>query len=300
MASSGTNINEALVDERIVESLRHLLPLLGAFSYSVDAQNRTINDTILVPLAVDPTEDAKTPGAIGTATGGLSTATVTLDQFRSSNWDAVEGNMRASLLEQYWADKAAGAVHVLAARAINYALGKVTALSYGDTSADKLTILPGDVRQSDIAALWELASAKIKRQAKTLIVNSSYAAAIFGNTRLTSLYAVAGKNIFEGGVLPTMLDLTTMHYGDLPDNGENLGGLVIGRAAIAIGIAEASTFLTSGLGDIIERRTITEPDSGISAVYTVSAGAGGKLHGEVHMLYGATAAQNSIVRLVKE
>ena len=112
------------------------------------------------------------------------------------------------------------------------------------------------------------------------------------------IYASAGNNFLASGQLPQFLDLNQMHYADMPSNSENLGGAIFGRAAIAVGLARPGFFLQSGEGDIVDRRVITEPDSGLSAMYTVKASAGGILSGEVAILYGASKAQDAVVRLV--
>jgi hypothetical protein len=89
-----------------------------------------------------------------------------------------------------------------------------------------------------------------------------------------------------------------MHYRDFPSNSENMTGAVIGRAAIAVGMARPPMLMQAGEGNIVERRIITEPDSGLSALYTVKADAGGTKSGEVALLYGAAKAQDSVVRVV--
>jgi len=298
MPSTISGINEALVDEKIHEALKHVLPLLSAFSYVIEQDDRIQNDTVQVPLATDPTVGTKTAGTFVAADGALTAATVTYNRFRGAGWDATESLMRGSLLEQYWADKAAGAVYGVAKDAIDFALALVTKANYGDADADKLIVAPADFGQDDAALLWSKATTKIKRQSKVFMMNTPYAAQLFGNSNLALIYASAGNNFLQSGQLPQFLDLNQMHYADMPSNSENLGGAIIGRAAIAVGLARPGFFLQSGEGNIVERRIITESDSGLSAMYTIKADAGGTLSGEVAMLYGASKAQDSIVRLV--
>jgi hypothetical protein len=73
---------------------------------------------------------------------------------------------------------------------------------------------------------------------------------------------------------------------------------VIGKAAIAIAIARAGFFLNAGDGNIVDRRVISDPQSGLSAMLTTKADAGGTLSGEVAMLFGVAKAQNAVVRLL--
>lgn len=298
MATTISGINQALVDERIVESLKHMLPTLSAFSYTIEQVDRVVDDTVAVPLATDPTVGDKTAGTFKSADGTLGVATVTYNKLRAAGWDAVEYAMRASLFEQFWADKAAGAVYALAKDVVDTALALVTAANYGNTSADKLVVAAADFGQDDAAQLWQLATTKVKRQRKTMLLNTAYAARLFGNSNLALIYASAGNNFLQSGVLPQFLDLNQMHYGDMPTNSENLGGVVVGSAAIAIGIAQPSPLMASGEGNIVERRVISEPDSGLSVMLTVKADAGGTVSGEVALLFGVAKGQDAAVRLL--
>lgn len=298
MATTITNINDALTDERIVGALKSVLPLLRAFSYVIEQEDRITSDVVRVPLATDPTVGTKTAGTFTTATGELTGVDVTYNRFRSAGWDAIESTMRASLLEQYWADKAAGAVYGVAKDAIDHVLSLITAANFGNDDGDKSVCPVGDFDQEAAAQLWAKATEKIKRQDKVFMMNTSFAAALFGQSNLALVYASAGENFLSTGRLPRFLDLSQMHYADFPSNSQNLGGAVIGRAALALALARPSMFLVSGQGDIVERRVITDPDSGLSAMYTVKASAGGSLSGEVALLYGAAKGQDSVVRLV--
>jgi hypothetical protein len=298
MASTISNINQAQVDERIVEALRHVLPLFSMFSYIIEEDDRIENDVVRVPIALDPTVGNKTAGTFKAADGSLTGTNVTYDKFRAAGWDAVEATLRGSMLSNYWADKAAGAVYGVAKDVIDTALALVTATNYGNTAADKLVVAPASFAQEDMGLLWEKAQTKIKRQEKTFLMNSSYAGALLGQSTLGLVFATAGNNFIETGKIPNLMGLNVAHYGDMPDNSENLGGAVIGKAAIAAAIARPGFFLSSGDGNIVERRIVTDSDSGLSAMYTVKADAGGTMSGEVAMLFGVAKAQDSIVRLL--
>lgn len=300
MASTIAGINVALVDEKIHEALKHVIPVLSAFSYKIEQDDRIVGDTVKVPLATDPDVATKTPGTFATATGALNTVTATYDRFRASAWDAVEAEMRGATLEQYWADKAAGAAYGVAKDLINAALGLVTAANYDNVEGvDKVTVAPTEFDQAEAANLWGVATDKIKRQSKTFIMNTKFATGLFSDSSLALIYASANDNYLKSGTLPRFLDLDQMHYADMPDNSEDLGGAIFGRAAIAVAIARPGFFLNGGDGDIVDRRVITDSDSGISLTYTVKASAGGSLSGEVALLSGVVKGQNAIVRLIE-
>jgi hypothetical protein len=250
-------------------------------------------------LATDPTVGDKTPGTMVAATGALAGVDVTIDKFRGAGWEAIEGKIPASLLPAFWADKAAGAVYAAAKDVIDTLLALVTASNFGNGDADKYSCPPADFGQDDSALVWEKATGKIKRQRKVFMMGTSYAANLFGSSNLALIYASAGDNFLKSGQLPQFLDLNQMHYGDFPENSENLGGAVIGQAALACALVRPGFFLSSGEGNVVDRRIITEPDSGISVMYTVTAEGGGKLNGEVAIMYGVAKGQNSVVRVVK-
>ena len=297
MATTISNLTEAQVDESVIAGLRLALPMLSAFSYKIDAGEAIKNNVTRVPLAVDPTEGAKTAGTLISGSGSLTGVDVTLDQFRGAGWDAKEGEVSAIQLPTYWADKLKGAAYVSVKRAVDQVLSLITAANFGNTSADKYTVAAADFGQDDAANLWALAETKIMNQEKAFLMNTSYAAALFGTSSLANVYAANGNNFLESGKLPRFLSLNQMYYPAFPNNGENLGGAVIGRGALAVAFARPSMLMQAGEGNIVERRVITDPDTGLSLLYTVTADGGGTMAGEVCLLYGYAKAQNAVVRL---
>lgn len=298
MATTVSSVNEALVDEKVVGALRFVLPMLRAFSLGVSADEKIVNDSVYVPIATDPTVATKTAGTFATGTGTLAGTQVTLDTFEAAGWDFKEGAVSARLFESAWADKVAGGIYVLAKQVIDAALALVTATNYGDTDSDKLIVAPGDFGPSDLGTLWTKGVKKIKQRQRTVFLNADYAGALLGESSLATIFSTAGNNYMETGIVPMLLGMPSYAYADLPANSENLGGLVVGAAAIGVGAAPPSQLISSGEGDVVERRFITEPDSGMTVQYTAKVDAGGAVAGEVAVLYGVKKLQNAIVRLV--
>jgi hypothetical protein len=298
MATTVSTVNQSLVDERVVEALRLVLPMLRAFSFGVSAEEKIQNDVVYVPIATDPSTAAKTAGTFATGTGTLAGSAVTLSTFRAAAWDFSEGAVPARLFEQAWADKVAGGVYVLAKYVIDLGLALVTAANYNDTTADKLVVAPADFGPNDLGQLWTKGVEKIKQRQRSVFLNAEYAGALLGESTLATVFSMAGNNFMASGVIPQLLGMPTFVYPDLPSNNQNLGGMVVGAAAIGIAAAPPSQLLASGMGDVVERRIITEPDSGLSLQYTMKAGAGGTISGEVAVLAGVAKLQDAIVRLV--
>lgn len=300
VGSTISSINESLVDQKVVGALRFFLPLLKSFSYRVESEGKIKSDVVYVPIATDPSAQSKTPGTALTADGTLAGTSVTLSNFYAAKWDAAEGAMGPGILASYWADKAAGAIYSLAKTVIDAALAQITAANFLNVEGtDKLTCSTADFGQNDLAKLWQYAATKIKQREISLGLNAAYAAALMGESNLALIFANTGTNFVQTGILPTLIGMNTWAYPSFPANGENLGGAVFGRAAILVATAPPSPLAAAGDGNIVERRIITEPESGISALYTMTAdGDAGAIAGECSLLYGVAKGQDAVVRLL--
>jgi hypothetical protein len=299
MASTISSINSALVDSRVISALKYMLPALNAFSFRVAVGDAVQDNSVYVPVSTDPTVATKTAGTALTGTGTVAGTQVTMDLFEGAGWDAMEGKIAGQLLANYWADKAAGATYSLAKQVVDTALALVTGANYGNTDGtDKLTCAVADFDQQKLALLWQYAETKIKERKRTLLLNTAYSAAIMGESNLGLIFATAGQNFMSSAVLPKLIGMDTISYGAMPSNSENLAGAVFGRDAIAIAMTPPEPLADVGEGNLVDQRVITEPESGLSVLYKTFYDGGGKLSGEVLLLYGVKKVQNSVVRLV--
>jgi hypothetical protein len=299
MATTISTINESLVDQKVVAALRYILPMLKAFSYQVESEGKIVNDVVYVPIATDPTAQSKTAGTRVTANGTVAGNSVTLSNHYAAGWDATEGSIAPPVFANYWADKAAGAVYSLAKQVVDAALAVITAANFGSTEGeDKLTCSVADFGQNDLALLWQYAAVKIKQREISLGLNAPYAAALMGESSLAQVFAMSGTNFVQSGVLPMLIGMNTWAYPAFPANSENLGGAVFGRAAILVGVAPVAPLAAAGEGNIVERRIIRDPDSGIAVLYTMTADGAGTVNGECEVLYGVAKGQDAVVRLV--
>jgi hypothetical protein len=298
MATTFATINQSLVDNAVVAALRSLKPMLSAFSYRPVAEGSIKSDIVYVPIATDPTAQSKTAGTAVGDDGSVAGASVTLSNLYAAGWTANEGTMPASLFPSFWQDKIAGGVAALGKQVVDAALALVTATNYNDVEGtDKLTMSISNFGLSDLTTLWQYGIAKIKGQRMSFGMNPAVAGAIFGESNIASAFAYNGTNYIQTGAVPQLLGMNTWMYGDFPNNSENLASAIFGQAAVLVATAPVQALVDSGSG-IIERRIITDPETGISCLYTMSATGAGKVSGEVELLYGVAKGQNSIVRHV--
>ena len=298
MASTISTVNQTTVDAKVIPALRYFMQALRTFSVQVDANGRIQDDVMYVPVATDPSAASKTAGTAGTAGGTIAGTAVTLSNFYYTAWDANEAKIAPPLFPNYWADKVAGGVYGLAKQVVDAALNLITGANYGTTVGSDLLIVPAaDFGQGDLALLWEYASTKIKQREMTLGLNAAYAGALFGSSSIALAYGGTGAQFMQTGVLPAVLGMPSWCYPGFPSNSENLGGAVIGRGAIAVAVAPQAALMQAGDGDIIERRIITDPESGLSVLYTMTGAGGGNVHGECNLLYGVAKVQDAVVRL---
>jgi len=297
MATTVGTVNQSLVDAKVVEALRSVLPLLNAFSYRPTAEGKIKNDAVYVPIATDPSAQSKTAGTAVTANGTIAGTSVTLSNHYAAGWDCNEGAMPADLFPSFWADKAAGAVYSLAKQVVDATLALITATNFSDSEGtDKLTVAIADFGMSDLALMWSYAEAKIKQRQKTFIMNPSVAGAIFGESVITSSFSNVGNNIIQTGNVPGLLGMPALMYGAFPSNSENLASAIVGKAALLCAVAPPQSLSVSGEGAVAESRIITDPESGISCLYKSTATHGGNVAGECSILYGVAKGQNAVVR----
>ena len=298
MATTFATINQSLVDNAVVAALRSLKPMLSAFSYRPVTEGKIKDDIVYVPIATDPTAQSKTAGTAVTDNGTIAGTSVTLSNLYAAGWTANEGTMPSSLFPSFWQDKIAGGVAALGKQVVDAALTLVTSSAYGNTEgADKLTVAYSDFGMSDLTTLWQYAIAKIKGQKMSFGMNPAVAGAIFGESNIASAFAYNGTNYIQTGAVPQLLGMNTWMYGDFPANSQSLASAVFGQAAILACTAPIDD-LIGVAGEIIERRNITDPETGIACTYTMYASGAGKVTGEVQLLYGVAKGQDSIVRHV--
>jgi hypothetical protein len=301
MATSFTGLSEAQLDDKIVGAIQAALPYFDLFSTRLEPMEGdggiVIGNDYIVPVVGDVTVADKTPGTLATPSGSVSGVPVRASSFKAAAFEAIEGSVSARLMAAWWGEQVTEAVRAVAASVVNAALDNLTESNYGTGAYNQVVEALADVDADTIQAIREYAAKKLKGKTASLICAPSLGSRLMTIGQVVYAYGIADKeNVVKSGLLPdTLIGHRAFEYVDFPDNSENLVGAVVAKSAIAIVAGAPSQLIGSGQGEVVYRRIIEEPDSGLSLQYTEAVSAGGKVTGEVAVAYGTAKAQNAAV-----
>lgn len=295
MATTLTNLNQARIEMAMQAALKNALVPLNAFSIGISTEGMIKDDIVRVPVLTDPTTQVKTLGTALTPNGSIVAVDCTLDSPIQASFQLTEGNVAANQLQAYAEGLAAGAIYSISKTILDAAFALLTAANY----ATKVTSAPGDFGQNDLGLLFSAAETKKLGRQRSLILNSTYAGQLIGESNLGLILATLGNSALTTAVLPNLLGMTSYMYSPLAGLSENLVGAVIDKTAIAVAISPIEQLVGAGEGDVIMSSLVTEPDSGITVNYKmVGNGDGGYVRGLVSAMYGVDKIQDAVVRLV--
>lgn len=307
MAMTISGLSEAQLDDQLIPAIQANVPLLDAFSVRLEGEGGeglVVGNSYIVPVVGALTVSDKTAGTTATANASLTGKSVAASAFKGVSWELKEGQVAAKLAGAYMAEQAVEGVSKIAQVVVDAALGNLTAANYGNSSGtDKIVEALADFDLDTIAAFRAAAKTKLKGAPGCVILNSYYASKALTLSPVVMAQAVTqGKDVFAAGAAlqTSLFGYRAFEYCDLPGNSENLGGAIIGKGAIAIVAGAPDQLITSGQGDVAYRRIVTDSDSGLGVQYTESVIAGGKITGEVAIIYGTAKAIDAAVRLVSE
>ena len=287
MATTFSGLSEAQLDDNVIAEAKAILPFLAAFSTRLDFAGEALpvkDDTRKVMLVTDVTIGNKTPGMDTDGSGSVTGVNVTLDQFLSGAFDAIEGTISRRGMTAYFKKMLPRAANCLARKMVNEALGKVKAATFTNATTIDFSAFDTDTL-TDIRAA---AKAHIKDPFAMLLAGTKLAAKISGLAPVMYTYGLNGSNIIADNGLPgKLIGFNAFEYDDLPNNGEQLEGVIIHPSAIAVAASAPDQLIESGQGDVAYRRIITEPESGLSLQYTESVMGKGVIHCELASLFGA-------------
>jgi hypothetical protein len=179
------------------------------------------------------------------------------------------------------ADFAAEDMYAVAKKVINHAFSKVTAANY----KREYMVTAASFSISDIVKLIQLAITSGFSKGSIVLNTEVYGALLNNNNHI-----LQGKNIFK------FMNFDIMGYADLPNNSENLVGMILNPVAIAC----ASSPVLSPEHLKTQMQVVTSTNTGISmGLIKFYDNNSGKTYQGVHLIHGSIATQSdSLIRIV--
>jgi hypothetical protein len=299
MATTLTNWTESTIILPSLAALKNGLVPLKALSFAVDVGGRMKDDVVRVPITAARTATAKTAGSTLASGGSSATTAVTLDTYYAATWQVNEAEVSGARAQDVFRSQAVEGAYAVAAAVLNSAFALATAANYGSGDEDLLEVAPADFGQNDLGALWSKAETKKLGRDRSLVLNGSFAGALFGDSNLALILATLGKaGAILNAELPPMNGMTPYVYSALPTNSESLGGLVCDKGAIAVAMAAFEGVAAAGEGDLMSREIITDPESSVVLVYKRWYKSDeGAMFGRFEALWGVAKVQDSLIRI---
>jgi hypothetical protein len=180
MATTLTNWTESTIILPSLAALKNGLVPLKALSFAVDVGGRMKDDVVRVPITAARTATAKTAGSTHASGGSSATTAVTLDTYYAATWQVNEAEVSGARAQDVFRSQAVEGAYAVAAAVLNSAFALATAANYGSGDEDLLEVAPADFGQNDLGALWSKAETKKLGRDRSLVLNGSFAGALFG------------------------------------------------------------------------------------------------------------------------
>jgi len=266
--------------------------LAGVMTYSTNfsAEARSKSESVTSRIIT-----AMSAGAFGgDYESGDTTTTevvITLDQhsyraFHSTDVEASKTSVDVAIMQ---AEEAGNSV-ALAVQ--DYVWDLFLATTYGDTSADKITVAAGSFDVDDVADLAKLADdANMPENRRALFLNNAYMAALRKDNAIQDASALGSDQVIREGAVGRILGADVYRTNVIPTTvaAENTVGWMSDPSCIAIAARPVVP-----QGDNLEFEIVTDPETGLSlgfrSWYNTKTGI---KWGSFECLYGAKAAQTT-------
>ena len=299
MATSIVGFNDVRLTQKMIGALKADLIAADAVSFSPDLgegnAGLTKGDIIRVPVMGAATATTRVLGAAGVSGGSGSVVPVTLADPLSAQWDTIDGATKPGTFEALAVEH----THALAKSALDAIFAVVLAANFGNADTDKLVCGIADWDQSQLGLAQAKAVAKKIGKEKALVLNGAYASKLVTGSTLGLILATRGDDSINTGILPPLMGMKSYMYSDLPDNSQNLVGLITGKSAIAAGMAPVLAQAQAGQGDLVFEQILVDPATKIAMTYRVWYKADeGRLFGRVELMLTAVKVQDALIRIL--
>ena len=300
MATTLTTMNDTMIVSQIIGALKYGLIPVQSTSFEVDTAGRVQNDVMRVPVITDATAQSKTPGTALTSNGTVTGTSITLTHFYEAKWQLNEAQINPTRAPGVFAALAAGAGYGIAKLVVDSIVADITAAHFGNADSDKLVVAPADFGMNDLGQLIKKAGEKQLGRDRALVLNAAYAGALIGESSLGLILATSGDAAIRTGVLPPLMGMNVYVYAGLTSpTGENLGGWVCDKTAIACAMAAPELLAAPGEGNLMAAEIIADPESQVTALYKRWYDAdAGTIYGSIALLYDTDKINDSVIRIV--
>lgn len=300
MANTIAGSNIAAISRAGFEAFKDMLAPISAFSTNFSDEVRQPSESVATRIFPSNSAASFSSDYTDSPDNVLTGVTVTLNQNRFTNFHITDTEQSKTPVD-LMAGFAREAGYGLAKDIIDYTLGLVLAATYGDTANDKVTVSAAAFDVDDVIDGIEKALTNKKWGSGSIILNYAYAAALMKDNAIkdASAFGTAGSAApIQSGRVGTLFGFPVYTY-PVPGNSENLTGMIVNPASLAVAVRPMTAIAADGMGSTVSE-VVTDADSGLSLGFRMFyEDESGRLFGAYHALYGASAAQSTgIVRIV--
>ena len=299
MSNTWGGTNDALISMAGFESFKAALAPLNAFSTDFSGEAMQKGESVTTRVITGMSAGAFSGSYI---TGDTTTTakTVTLNQHSFRAWhltDVEAGKTRVDLS----AAQAREAGYAVAAAVFDYVTSLILAATYGDTSADKVTVAVASFDADDVADGAKLMDDKnIPDNNRSLILQNGYMASLRKDNALQDASAYGGAEVIREGSVGRLLghDVYRTNAFSSDITNQNTQGLGVHPSSLA---AAVRPVIPQDDGtQLLAFQTPQDPETGLTLGYRRWYDPNtGIMWGSFEALYGAVAAQTTgLIRYV--
>lgn len=291
MATTVSGLSEAQLDDQLITAIRSKLPFVELFSTRLDFAGEGLvkGNTYIVPVQGVMNVSDKTPGTLVASSGSLTGASVVANGFKGVSWSAAEGGISARLLANWFAQQIPLAVAQVGGAIVDAAIGLLTSTNFTQEVTDAAFDL------DTVAELRKAAHKKLKDMPGAFLCGPDVAAELSKVQPVAEILALVEKhNVYTDGRIPgSVIGYDAFEYRGWGSTA--CDAAVVGKGAIALVAGAPEQIISAGSGNVVYRRLIEDPESGLTLQYTEAVDAGGTITGEVACVYGVAKATDNAV-----
>lgn len=298
--SFGTLVGN-IISQRVLELLRFQLPALQRISTDFSDQQVKYSQAVYTRYIGIPTV-----GTYSTSTGypAIDTAAATDVSVTINQHKCVELDLNAEQLSgtarRLFDEQVPAMSYALAKDLIDYAYALITVANYTNTPVTETAQNFGRPTIVDLAKALTDAGVPIGSQFRTLLLNTSYFAALQKDASIIQLAAFQDRQIIQENQLPAIGGFTVLEAPNLPTTG-NMAGFGFSKSAIMVAtrlpIDYTQILPGASFGQV---QTVSDPDTGAAMMQVAYVNHTlGTANFRLAWMYGAAKAQVAAGTILK-